>query len=328
MHQRTRTHTQCLNDQALALYDVSVPIRSSQRLPRKFRRPVSPETRSLVARRYERQKRMRWDRWIRQWRRFVERLAKLRRHLLIAAVGLVAIGVVIFFAIALFSPVMRLSEVRVVRTDTRLDLEEVQHALAPLFGRHLLLLSAFEVRQLLEGSLPDLQSVSVGKDYPSTLVVKVTLDPLRARLVIVPPEGETPGSAVGSGSTVDFLTEKGIYISSTRVGDVEALPILRIVDWGARPVNGTAIMSPDLLSRMDSAEHALQEEFGQPVLTRTIYLRAQEFHLQLKAWAVWFDMRSTLEDQLLRYRTFLREVPPAEVRSYVDLRLKDRVVYK
>ena len=126
---------------------------------------------------------MRWDRWIRQWRRFVERLAKLRRHLLIAAVGLVAIGVVIFFAIALFSPVMRLSEVRVVRTDTRLDLEEVQHALAPLFGRHLLLLSAFEVRQLLEGSLPDLQSVSVGKDYPSTLVVKVTLDPAAGFIV-------------------------------------------------------------------------------------------------------------------------------------------------
>jgi hypothetical protein len=64
------------------------------------------------------------------------------------------------------------------------------------------------------------------------------------------------------------------------------------------------------------------------VFTRTLFLRAQEYHLQTREWTLWFDMRSSIEDHLQRYRIFLREIPHEEVREYIDLRLKDRVVYK
>lgn len=292
------------------------------RLPKRFRRPVSQGTRMLVQRRYERQRKMRLDLWRRRLRRFGEKLGKLRRHLAITALALILLGIAGFFAVALFSPIMRVGEVRVIRTDTRLDIEQVQSLLSPLFGRHLLLLSGYDVRTLLEDGMPDLKTVEANKDYPSTLVVRITLDPLIARLKIVGPEAE---AAVQEG--MDYLTSEGVYIASGRASG-ESLPSITLVDWGARPIAGEALLTPEFLLRIAAAERELNEQFGQETLERTAYMRAQEFHLKTAQWTLWFDMRSPLDEQVGRYRLFLREVPVGEVKEYVDLRLKDRVVYR
>ncbi len=240
---------------------------------------------------------------------------------------LAAVVLMIFFAVALFSPAMRIAEVRIVRTESRLDIEQVQHLLSPLFGKHLMLLSGYDVRQLLDEGMADLQHVEVSKDYPSTLVVRITLDPLVARLRILDPE-EVPSALAGTGASIDYLTDKGVYISTQRASPDAMLPLFLLTDWGARPSAGAVLIAPELLGRMAITEKLLQEQFGQDVLTRTLFLRAQEYHLQTSQWTLWFDMRNSLEDHLQRYRMFLREIPHEEVHEYVDLRLKDRVVYK
>ncbi len=298
----------------------------ARRLPRKFRRPVSTQTRQLVERRYERHRRQRSEQWKRILRRMSDHLIASRRSI---AIGLCILGALIlttFFSIALFSPVMRIAEVRIVRTESRLDIEHVQHLLSPLFGKHLMLLSGYDVRQLLEDGMPDLQRVEVSKDYPSTLVVHISLDPLVARLRILDPEESSLSTA--SGASIDYLTDKGVYISSSRASPEEHLPMFMLTDWGARPSPGTSLLSTDLLSRMSISEKFLQEQFGQEVVMRTVFLRAQEYHLQTQQWTLWFDMRSSIEDHFQRYRIFLREIAHEEVRQYIDLRLKDRVVYR
>lgn len=297
-------------------------IRPAKRLPKRFRRPVSQGTHAMVQRRYERHRKLRFDLWRRRMRRVSEKLMKLRRHVALALIGMLLMGIAGFFAVALFSPLMRVAEVRVVRTDARLDLEQVQSLLSPLFGKHLLLLSAYDVRSLLEEGLPDLQTVDVDKDYPATLVVRIAVDPLIARLMIRGSEEGEP--EVG----VDYLTSEGTYVASARASGGEALPLITLVDWGARPIPGTILLTPEFLLRIAATERNLQEQFGQTVLERTVHLRAQEYHLRIAQWTVWFDVQSSLEEQLQRYRIFLREVPPEDVREYVDLRLKDRVVYR
>ena len=306
-------------------FSIFMPIRPAKRLPKRFRRPVSQGTRVRVQRRYERHRKLRFDLWRRRMRRVSEKLVKLRRYAAFAVIGMLLLGVVGFFLVALFSPLMRVAEVRVVRTDARLDLEQVQSLLAPLFGKHLLLLSGYDVRMLLEEGLPDLHLVEVDKDYPSTLVVRITVDPLIARLMIRGPEEEP---VQGEAATIDYLTSEGTYIASARASGGDALPVITLVDWGARPIPGAVLLTPEFLLRVAAAERSLQEQFGQVVLERTVYLRAQEYHLRIAQWTIWFDVQSSLEEYLQRYRIFLREVAPEEVKNYVDLRLKDRVVYR
>jgi len=300
-------------------------LRPSPRLPPRFNRPVTNEMRTFVARRHARKRQERLKRWKRLLRRTAQLVNSFERTFVrwlivgLAAVLLLGIGFV------LFSPIVEVREVRVRRTDPRLDSEKVQHALTPLFGRHLLFLSAQEVAQLLRKPVPDLSEVRVRKEYPDRLILHIGLEPLIAQLRIEPDAGALQGSVQSSSGA--YLTVMGRYVQSP-AHISPSLPLVTVVDWSVRPVPGDPLISPDFLSLLETAEKALEEEFGQEVRTRLVYLRAREFHLGLDRFSLWFDRKSPLEDHLARYRIFLTSVPLGELKEYVDLRLSDRVAYR
>lgn len=302
-------------------------VKPAKRLPRRFRRPVSSRTQTMVQRRYQRQKQFNRERWRRLARRVQNAFKAWRRKALRWSIAFAFLFGLLFTGFALFSPIIEVREIQVQRTDVRLDIEQVQTVLASLFGEHLFFLAEGDVAALLREQIPDIEDVQVAKRYPSTLLVRVSLEPFVAKLAIVSPDAAS-AEQTGTGSMVDYLTGRGVYIASSRADETEPLPIIRLVDWGVRPVAGSALLSPAFLERMTMAERALQQQFGLGVEQRTVYLRAQEFHLDVGGYTLWFDIRSPLEAQLQRYRTFLRSVQPGEITEYVDLRLADRVVYK
>jgi hypothetical protein len=240
----------------------------------------------------------------------------------LAALILLAGGIVAF------SPIGQVEEIRVSRSDPRLDIEEVQQVLAPLFGHSLVTVTVREIRSLLEQRILDIRGVTVSKHYPSQLFVRVELAPLVARARVLAP-GEENFPVQGSGAMLTFVTDRGTFAvvppGFTRGAE---LPLIDLVDWGIRPEPGAPILSQDFLARMEQAVDILQTQFGQQVKRRVAFIRAQEFHLSVDKVSLWFDVRSPLETQLLRYRMFLRSVGLAEVKDYVDLRLADRVVYR
>ena len=237
----------------------------------------------------------------------------------------------------LFSPILHVRSIRVIRAEGRVDLPAVLRTLAPLYDRHLLFISTHDIDARVRAVVPDASDVTVQKHYPSELLVRIAVTPLVARILIDPPtDGSASagsGAVIGSGSLVDtrfgdFLTANGLIVSTIHVALSQPLPLIRIVDWGARPVPMTPLLTPAFLERMRRAEDALTLEFGQPVRTRTIYLRAREFHLDSPTVSFWFDVRTPLEDQLQRLRIFLGNVKLQDVKSHVDLRLIGRVVYR
>ncbi|ALM10454.1 MAG: hypothetical protein PeribacterA2_1099 [Candidatus Peribacter riflensis] len=304
-------------------------LRPARRLPRQFRRPVSRRTKRLVERKHGVPLRsrlaVRWRRWAHGarkgaagWRRAILQWSAITlASLILLAAGIVA-----------FSPLGHVEEIRVTRTDPRLDIEEVQKVLAPLFDRSLVTVFGPEVRSLLEQEIPDIRAVTVSKHYPSQLFVRVELSPLVARARVLSPEEEKQPPR-GSGGIIGYVTDRGTYalVPQGFAGGV-VLPLLDLVDWGIRPQAGAPILSQDFLERMDQAVTTLQMQFGQEVQRRVVFIRAQEFHLTVEKVNLWFDVRSPLEAQLLRYRIFLRSVGFAEAKAYIDLRLADRVVYR
>lgn len=244
------------------------------------------------------------------------------RWILVASLLIGAIA----FGFLLFSPIVQVREVKVSRQSPRLDIEEVQTALAPLFGKHLFFLSSFEVASLLHEHIPDVQTITMSKAYPDTLQVSIALHPLVARLHIADPDDPNPG--IGTGATIDFLTDQGTYIATTAARDIETLPELIIVDWGVRPDPGASLLTTGFLERMNAAELTLLRQFGQEVTRRVVYLRAQEFHLRVGNIDLWFDTKSPLTEQMQRYRLLLSKIDIAEVRGYIDLRIADRIIYQ
>lgn len=255
----------------------------------------------------------------------------VRPFLLTFAVGFM----LLILGLLAFSPLLSVREIRVPRTDARVDVEQVQRALAPVFRRHLLFLPVQEVIALLREAVPDLTAVTVQKRYPSILIVRLTLDPIIARLSIGEPEQSHPSaSAIPRVSSAritmgDYLTAQGLYVTYTASQVRGALPpLLHIVDWGARPSPWTRLLEPNFLLAMREADQTLHGQFGQEVTEQIVFLRAREFHLRTKPVTLWFDRRNPLEEQFRRYRIFLRTVGLPAAKEYVDLRLTDRVVYK
>lgn len=264
-----------------------------------------------------------------KWRRLRRRLEVTWEGIRASAVrwtlaGLIIIGVLVF-GFLLFSPVIQVREIQVSRLSPRLDIEEVQESLAPMFGRHMFFLSSYEIANLLQDSIPDIDEITIGKTYPGILHVRIALHPLVARLSIEEPDS---AGGTGTGTSIDFLTKRGFYIATTAARDTETLPKFSIVDWGVRPDPGILLIQPTFLERMNAAELTLLRQFGQEVSRRTVYLRAQEFHLLIEGKELWFDLRNPLEEQMERYRTFLREIGFEEARDYIDLRIADRVMYQ
>lgn len=264
-----------------------------------------------------------WQRPLHRMRGRLRALQWLMAPLGYAAILLVA---VLAFVLLLFSPWTKVQEIRVIRSDHRVDIARVQEALNPLFGRWMLLLGRTDVLPLLQESLPDLRDVHVETSYPSRLIIRVTLDALVAQVQI--DEGE-PAAQSGS-SLRGFLTEGGVYMHypPATVRHLGELPRVHVTDWGVRPGTGDRILSPAFLAALFGAEGMLQRDFGQEVTEHLIFLRAREFHLRTAGWWVWFDTRDSIEEHLHRYRLFLQSVPREQIREYVDIRSLDRVVYR
>ncbi len=251
-------------------------------------------------------------------------------------VGLLLLGV----GLAMFSPILQIREISIARSDPRIDAEQVHSYVGSLYGEHLFFISTQEVQDILEASIPDLVRADIIKQYPSTLHIRVHLDPIIAQLTIDEPD--TSAQETGTGAAVaatgavvipeggEFLTQKGLYVvyQPSQVETGSGLLQLHMVDWGVRPEPWKQLVDPKMLDLMRSAEAELETQFGIATKSRSIYLRAREFHLQIQQHTLWFDTRSPLPEQLQRYRFFLQSVGPGAATQYVDLRLKDKIVYR
>lgn len=245
---------------------------------------------------------------------------------------IVLAAILVLGAVAMFSPLIEVREIRVVRSDRRVDVEQVQRSLAPLFGEHLLFLTQKQVLPLLEEPVPDLRRAVIDKQYPSTLILRLELEPIIALLEIVDPSGNVSPAVTGTGSDAlgDYLTADGTYVvyPPSLVQSGTGTAVVRIVDWGVRPEPWIHLLDVQVLERMAQAEQTLRDQFGDTISQRAVYLRSREFHVQTERHSLWFDMRSPVAEQIDRYRLFLESAGADAADVYVDLRLQDRIVYR
>ncbi len=262
----------------------------------------------------------------------------MRAFFLHFALIFVAIILLLLLGIGIFSPILNVREIHVARSDGRLDSVLIQQALEPLFGRRMPFVSVEDLPALLMADLPDqhrpavpdLSTVTISKNYPSSLEVRLTLRPIAYRLSIDTPDQKAPTS-VPAGSGSDFMTKDGLYVRYTlhqSSGSSATLPQIHIVDWSVKPSPWKPLLTADFLETMKKAEAELQTQYGQTIKSRTVYVRAREYHLQTQTLSLWFDLKSPLEEQLARYHLFLQTVPPGTAKQYVDLRITGKVIYK
>jgi hypothetical protein len=312
-------------------------LQSPRRLPRRLNRSVNAQTR-LIARKhcrvYERRSRRRHETWmqlVRSTSRMLSVIASESRVWLLISGGIIVVTVV---AALLFSPFFDVREITVRRQDPRVDPEEIQQLLRPLFRQRLLLVTKGQVASLLQSAFPDIDRIDISKSYPSTLTIALELEPVVASVTIddgVPSTvKEQSGSILQTGSGgYAYLTAAGTFVvSPIALSREKPLPQLQLTNWGIRPQSNTHVVSAELIERAFAARDLLRTEFGLQPRETLIDVRAQEFHIRTDKTTLWFDLRSTLSVQFERFRAFLKTLSLDQAKEYIDLRVTDKIVYK
>ena len=248
----------------------------------------------------------------------------------------ITVGVVIVTvsAVLLFAPFFNVRRINIERRDPRIDPGDIQQTLSPLFNQRLVLVTKAQVASMLTGDYPDITSIAIGKQYPSTLSVSITLEPVIAEITMEEAsvkQSETQSGAIktGTGTTeYSYITSKGTYVTSPIRLTKQKIERITITDWNMLPQNRTKLITPDVLRTIFLARDTLRRDFGLEPIKIIVYLRAQEFHIKTPKGTLWFDERTDLPMQFQRFREFLKEIPLDQVKEYIDLRIADKIVYK
>jgi hypothetical protein len=245
-----------------------------------------------------------------------------------------SIVVVTVSAVLLFAPFFNVRRINIERRDPRIDPGDIQQTLSPLFNQRLVLITKAQVATMLNTVYPDITAVSIGKEYPSTLSVSITLEPVVAEITMEESgtkeiEAQSGAVLAGTGATqYAYITTQGTYVTSPIRLTKEKLEKLVITDWGILPQNRTRLLTPDTLRTIFLARDTLRRDFGLQPMKIIVYLRAQEFHIKTPKGTLWFDERTDLPMQFQRFREFLKEISLDQVKEYIDLRIADKIVYK
>ncbi len=310
-----------------------MPLKGPRRLPKSFNRTASVYSRSLARKRYmtsdrrARRRRGKMIRWVRKLSKFSTVIASEFRTWLV--IGVVA-TIVTVMLVLMFAPFFDVRQIVIRRQDPRVDLEDIQQALSPLFRQRLILITKNQVSGMLTPDYPDIDHIEIAKKYPSTLTVSIYLEPVAAAIVIDDSDAAATesGALVGSG-TYAYITRSGYFVSSPiKLGGSTPIPMLQLTDWGIRPQNRTHVLSEDFIDQIFSARDALRTDFGLSTTGITVFVRAQEFHIRTNKVTVWFDLKSPLSLQFQRFREFLKTLSLDQAKEYIDLRIADKIIYK
>jgi POTRA domain, FtsQ-type len=267
--------------------------------------------------------------WQRNWRKMQLQWNRIRPLMLIGGTIFIALACIATVLIIFFSPILHIRTISVEKQDTRIDIAELQKQLQPLFDRHLFFVTSTEVERLLLDARHDVESVDIHKQYPDHLIVDVHLKPVVASLR----RQGVPAAPTDTQEVQlprDYITADGLYVFSPLpiISAIDELPIYDIVDIAEWPKNGEFLLRKELLDHAKETEEHLVKQFGYTVTKRTIFVRAQEYHITINDRTLWFDIRTSSKEQLDKYGIFLATKINYPVTEYVDLRLFNKVIWK
>jgi hypothetical protein len=243
-------------------------------------------------------------------------------------IGLGSIVVIVAGAL-LFAPYFDVREIHVRRQDPRIDPENIQQTLSPLFKQRLILVTRAQVTEMLQNVYPDIEKVDINKEYPSTLQVTVYVEPVAAEISLMMEIVGSGGVVTTTGSSMySYVTKSGMFTTSPIKLSGAPLPKITVTDWGVEPQNRTQIFEEGYLQSMLLARDILQRDFGLTSVGITLYLRAKEFHIRTNKIALWFDLQTPLAVQFQRFREFLKALSLDQAKEYIDLRIADKIIYK
>lgn len=236
----------------------------------------------------------------------------LKKSVLFTVIFLLMTG---FILVALFSPYFEVKDIRFVRDNPLLDIEKLEEAVQPYYGKNLLFLSQKEIIDKLKAGFPEFREVIISEEWPATMEIQVKISP--------------PFVNVLDEETVNFwvLSQDGVALEP---GADETLSTLNILQYKKIIEKGQKILEKEVLEKTEKAEKFLQEELKINIEEKKIFTVSQELHLITdKGTAIWIDLALDIDSQVQKLRIADESIGLySKDFEHIDLRIPQQIFYK
>jgi hypothetical protein len=168
---------------------------------------------------------------------------------------------------------------------------------------------------------PEIKTITLEKDYPSTIIINFEKFPQAANLV-VDENGTTKQYIL---NTIGFAVKEDF--------ENPDLPFIKLES--EEPINtDTYVISEEVLNYILSAKSEFETRFGMQITDLIYKKRAREVHLKTeKGFTIWLDQQLEIDGQYKKLKKALVKLDIySQPLEYIDLRINskngERIIYK
>lgn len=237
---------------------------------------------------------------------------------------ILVIGLIGYFSyLIFFSNYFKIKDVAVINKDFSNETlsEEIQSSLSNIIGKNIFLIDTEELEKKVIGFFPQLESITLGKNYPDTLEIEFSEHPLVANVI-----------------NESTNLRKNYIINSVGYAikeDLENhnLPYIRMKS--DEPVNTELpLIEKNQLSYILNAITYFEDKFGMQITEVEYKKIPREIHLLTeRKFYIWLDIQRPAEDQFKKLKKALVKLDIYKDNlEYIDLRIAgsngDKIIYK
>ncbi len=230
--------------------------------------------------------------------------------------GIVACALmVIFIAVAIFSPMFRVREFFIMPQSPFVEVPKVEEILQEVKGQNLLFLNKKDLRAVLSKEMPELRDIKITEKWPRALELR--LDSSRAKYNVF--NTETTNFSV--------ISEKGVVLAEE---SLEGLPVIKIFQHKDFIKKRHQILSPEQLEKIYKAETIMDSDLMLPVTAVEVYLAANELHfISRGGMSIWLDLSRPVKKQLDKLVSAESKINLYKEKfEHIDLRIPQQVFWK
>lgn len=259
---------------------------------------------------------------------FEKKVSVLRRSapLFIGFTILIAlIGGLAFFA---YSPQFLIQSIQIKRDSLLIDSNKIYSALTPFFRRHIISVSKDEMEEIITEQFPEVESIELYRQWPNSVQIFVHSYQPIANVKIAPtgltqPEEDTIPQEISG-----LINSKG-YIIELNKQDPQ-FPVIVVTNPRKEYELHTQVIEQEALKSMLQSKNLTKEYFDVQTNFIEYFPVGREYHLFLDTGTtLWLDFTSPYEEQLYKIKRVLADIDfIAQPPQYIDLRIKDKLIYR
>ncbi|MFA6917356.1 MAG: hypothetical protein WC285_00765 [Candidatus Gracilibacteria bacterium] len=199
--------------------------------------------------------------------------------------------------------------------------EKIKKTISGTIGKNIIFTDTTALESKILLSFPELEKVTLGKDYPNALLIEFSEYPLVANVV-----NESPTMKKS------YILNAIGYVVKENYED-KKLPYIRVKsDEPVNPKN--IVIESSKLSYILGAKSYFEDKFGMRIIEVVYKPTAREIHLLTeKNCYIWLDIQRPYEQQLKKLKKALVKLDIYKTDfQYIDLRITgsngDKIIYK